>query len=107
MPFIDVKASCPISPQQEERLKSGLGQAIGLIPGKTEESLMLRFTGGCHMWFAGSQEGPIVMADVAIYGSTGPEDFQAFGAQAVSLLKEALNAKQVYLKLAQTTNWAW
>lgn len=107
MPFIDLKASCPITAEQELRLKSGLGEAIRLIPGKSESQLMLRFTGECHMWFAGEQEGPIVMADTAIYGGTSPEDFQAFGGQAVSLIKNVLGASQVYIRLAKTTDWAW
>lgn len=107
MPFIDVKASCPITAEQEVQLKEGLGRAISLIPGKTEASLMLRFTGGCHMWLGGRQDGPIVMADMAIYGQTTQEAFAAFGETAVSLLKEHLGAKTVYLKLDQTTDWAF
>ena len=107
MPFIDVKASCEITSEQEQRLKVGLGEAISLIPGKSEGSLMLRFTGGCHMWFAGKQDGPIVMADIAIYGAAAPGSFSSFGSQAVSLIKEVLGAKQVYIRLAQTTDWAW
>ena len=107
MPFIDVKASCPISPEQEVQLKSGLGRAISLIPGKSESSLMLRFTGDCRMWMGGGQDGPIVMADMAIYGHTTQEAFSAFGESAVALIKETLGAKAVYLKLDQTTDWAF
>lgn len=107
MPFIDVKASCEITGEQEQRLKTGLGEAISLIPGKSEGSLMLRFTGECRMWFGGEQDGPIVMADMAIYGTAAPGSFSAFGDRAVSLIKEVLGAKQVYIRLAQTTDWAW
>ena len=107
MPFIDVKASCDISEEQELRLKSGLGRAISLIPGKNEGALMLRFTGGCNMWFAGRQEGPIVMADAAIYGHTSDDAVSAFGQEAVSLFREVLGAQHVYVKLDQTTDWAW
>ena len=41
MPFIDVKASCGITAEQELRLKEGLGEAITRIPGKSEDRLML------------------------------------------------------------------
>ena len=99
MPFIDVKASCPISQEQEAELKAGLGKAVALIPGKDESRLMLRFTGDCHMWYAGSQEGPIVMAEAAIYGRTTQE--------AVSLFREVLGAEHVYFKMEQTTDWAF
>lgn len=107
MPFIDVKASCPITEEQEVRLKSELGRAVALLPGKSEESLMLRFTGGCRMWFAGAQDGPIAMVDASIYGSAPPQAASAFGARAVELVKAALGARTVYFKLTQTTDWAW
>lgn len=106
MPFIDVKASCEITLEQELRLKTGLGKAIEAIPGKDESLLMLQFTGGAHMWFAG-KPGRIVMVNTAIFGQTAPEAFQRFGQEAVALFKEVLNADQVYVKLAQTTDWAW
>ena len=32
MPFIKVKTSCPVSPEQESELKAGMGKAIGLLP---------------------------------------------------------------------------
>lgn len=107
MPFIDVKASCPISQDQESRLKTELGQAITLLPGKTEQSLMLRFTGDCRMWFAGEQNGPIVMVNASIYGSAPPQASSAFGSRAVGLCKEVLGAQTVYFNLKQNTDWAW
>lgn len=107
MPFIDVKASCEITQNQEERIKAGLGKAIALIPGKSEARLMLQFSGPCRMWYAGEQDGPIVMASVAIFGETDKDSFQKFGAAAVSLFQQELGAKHVYLKLHQTSDWAF
>ncbi len=107
MPFIDVKASCEITRDQEERIKAGLGQAIALIPGKNESHLMLQLTDCCRMWHAGKQDGPIVMTSVAILGETDKASFQQFGAAAVSLFQQELGAKHVYLKLHQTSDWAF
>ena len=107
MPFIDVKASCPITPEQEAGLKTQLGQAIAMLPGQTEESLMLRFTGQCRMWHAGAQNGPIVMVEAAIYGSAPSQAVQSFGSFTVKLLKETLDARTVYFNLRQSTDWAW
>ena len=107
MPFIDVNASCPISEEQEAKLKTGLGRAISLIPGKNESHLMLHFAGGCHMWYAGSQEGPTVMIEAAIYGHTTGDAVNAFGQEAVELCREVLGAKNVYFKMEQTEDWAF
>ena len=43
MPFIKVKTSCPITNEQEVRIKSLMGKAIELVPGKSEEYLLLEF----------------------------------------------------------------
>lgn len=107
MPFIDVKASCEITPDQELRLKAGLGQAITKIPGKNESRLMLCFQGNSHMWYAGKDDGPTVMVHTAIYGSTTPEAVDAFGQAAVDLMREVLGAENVYLRMSQGTDWAF
>ena len=108
MPFIDVKASCEITRDQEERIKAGLGQAIALIPGKNESHLMLQLTDCCRMWHAGKQDGPNAgHYNRAILGETDKASFQQFGAAAVSLFQQELGAKHVYLKLHQTSDWAF
>lgn len=96
-----------LKPAAPSQLKASLGQAVALLPGKSEGSLMLRFAGRCRMWFAGEQDGPIVMVDAAIYGSAPPQAASAFGSRAVELCKETLGAETVYFKLAQATDWAW
>ncbi len=37
MPFIDSKVSVKVSKEQEIELKSRLGEAISIIPGKSEQ----------------------------------------------------------------------
>lgn len=43
MPFVRSKVSCAVDEEQEIQLKSRLGRAIELIPGKTEDYLLLSF----------------------------------------------------------------
>lgn len=107
MPFIDVKASCEITAEEELRLKEGLGKAIEKIPGKDESRLMLCFEGGQHMWYAGRDQGPTVMVQTAIYGNTTPEAVEAFGQAAVELMRQVLGAENVYLRMSQGTDWAF
>lgn len=107
MPFVDVKASCPITEEQEKSLKSSLADAVTKIPGKDESRLMLSFSGDQHMWYAGAQDGPTVMVQAAIYGHTSPEAVSAFGEAAVDAVRKTLNAQNVYFKLEQTTDWAF
>ena len=107
MPFIDVKASCEITADQELRLKTGLGEAIARIPGKNESRLMLNFQGNQRMWYAGKTDGPTVMVHTAIYGTTTPDAVEDFGQAAVNLMREVLGAQNVYLRMSQGTDWAF
>ena len=43
MPFINSKISTSVSAEQEQALKTRLGQAISIVPGKSENWLMLGF----------------------------------------------------------------
>ena len=43
MPFINSKVSVTISGEKEKELKCRLGEAISVIPGKSESWLMLNF----------------------------------------------------------------
>ena len=44
MPYIDVNVSIKLSDQEKDNLKSKLGELISIIPGKTENVLMIGLT---------------------------------------------------------------
>ena len=49
MPFINSKISVTVTPEQEVELKRRLGEAIAIIPGKSENWLMTGFEDGYHI----------------------------------------------------------
>ena len=51
MPCIQTKVNVPLSAEQKEVLKTELGKAISLIPGKSENWLMLTFEDNCSIFF--------------------------------------------------------
>ena len=61
MPFINSKISTPISIEQEQALKTRLGQAISIVPGKSESWLMLGFEPNYNLYFRGSNSEPLAM----------------------------------------------
>ncbi len=69
MPFINSKVSVQITPEQETQLKARLGQAISLIPGKSEQWLMTGFQDNYHLYFRGDKSDPIAFIEVQIYGT--------------------------------------
>ena len=77
MPFIKSKVSCPITKEQEIELKKRFGKAIGLIPGKSEEYLLLEFEDNCRLWLRGGQDMPIAYIEAAIFGNEGHYEYES------------------------------
>ena len=53
MPYINSKVSVQITKEQETEIKTALGEAIRLIPGKSEQWLMIGFEDSVSMYFRG------------------------------------------------------
>lgn len=49
MPFITCKVNRPVSREQEVELKARIGKAIELVPGKSEQYLLLSFEPDSHI----------------------------------------------------------
>ena len=69
MPFIKIKTSCPISKEQEIMLKSRMGKAIEMVPGKSEEYLLLEFEDKCRLWLRGENAEPAAYIEAAVFGN--------------------------------------
>lgn len=106
MPFIDVRTDKTISTEQENALKAELGSAIALIPGKSEDSLMVQFTDNCRMWFGGKQ-GNAAMVNVMLYGSAEKASYRAFSDRVIPSVESTLGVGRVYLKFEEVPNWFW
>ena len=66
MPFIDSKVSVKTTPEQREELKTKLGQAISLIPGKSENWLMINLADEQNMYFKGDGQEPTAVVSVSV-----------------------------------------
>ncbi len=109
MPFIHIRTNQKIAGEAELRLKAQLGQAISLIPGKSEHYLMLQFSDGCRMHFQGDSDRPIAFVEVMLYGKASPEACGELTAAVSKALKETLgiDAGNVYTAYFQTPDWGW
>ena len=69
MPFIHVKTNVAVPEDKERAMKTKLGKAIEILPGKSEQWLMLDFSDRQRMYFQGDNSQPIAMVEVKIYGN--------------------------------------
>lgn len=108
MPLIQVKTNTVLSPETETILKSELGKAISLIPGKNENWLMVNFQPESHLWFRGTND-PAVLAEVSVFGASSKDAYDRLTAELCRIFKERLSvpSDRIYVKYAETPYWGW
>lgn len=109
MPFIDSKVSVKTTPEQRKELKEKLGQAITLIPGKSESWLMIDLADEQEMYFRGDGQEPTAFIAVSIYGDPNPSAFEKLTAEITRIYDEVLGISpdHIYIKYATTHDWGW
>lgn len=109
MPFINSKVSVKITKEQEVELKTALGEAISLIPGKSEQWLMLGFEDQCKMYFRGDNSQPIAYLEVSVYGGDNPSAFDNLTRKICEIYNKVLGIApdHVYVKYNTVSNWGW
>ena len=109
MPFINSKVSVAMSQEKKESVKAKLGQAISLIPGKSENWLMVGFEDSYDLYFQGNQDGPTAFVEVKIYGSASSGAYSELTGAICDIYQEELGIpkNRVYVKYEEVANWGW
>ncbi len=109
MPFINSKISAPLSAEQETTIKEKLGKAIELIPGKSENWLMVGFEPKTSLYFRGDNSQPAAFVEVSVFGSENPDAFSKLTAQICKIYNEVLGiaTDHIYVKYQAVSNWGW
>ena len=106
MPYIGVNMTGTLTDEQRLAIKSGLGEKIGVIPGKVEAALMVDISEN-HTLFLGGDQRPLAFLDVRCYGTTEFEHKKAFTEAAFEVVQNVtgLTARDIYLTYAEYPNW--
>ncbi len=109
MPYINTKTNVEITKGKEEIITKKLGKAIELIPGKSEEWLMVSFEDRCSLYFKGESDKPNAFVEVKLLGSSTEEAYQKLTAEITTILNEELSIapSQVYVRYEETQYWGW
>ncbi len=109
MPFISTKTSVSISPEKKDSIKTKLGKAIELIPGKSESWLMLSFEDSCSMYFKGSNAKPVAFIEVKLFGKSTSEAYGRLTRAITDIIREELNVpgECIYVKYEEVSDWGW
>ncbi len=107
MPFIKTNTNLAVSKEQQEELKSRLGEAVSLL-GKSESWLMLDFNYSNNMYFKG-QNMPMAFVDVSVFGQSSDEQCEAMTREICKIFNDVLGleAERIYVKYSGTNQWGW
>ena len=106
MPFIMSKVSMPVSAEQELQLKTRLGRAIELVPGKSENYLMVGFEQNCRIYLRG-ENVLAAFIEVSIFGNEDHAGYAELTAEITKIFSTTLgiSAKNIYVKFDDIANW--
>ena len=109
MPFISTKTTVSISQEKKDILKTKLGKAIELIPGKSESWLMLAFEDSVSMYFKGSNAKPVAFIEVKILGKATADAYSDLTKKITEIIEEELQvpAECIFVKYEEVSTWGW
>ena len=109
MPFIHTRVNRPINQETEKALSRQLGEAISLLPGKSESWLMLQFEDNCHLYFKGDCAKPLAFVNVKLFGASDEASYEKLTAEITRILKEslAIAPEHVYVQYDEIDHWGW
>lgn len=108
MPYIQTMTNVAIPTRKEQTIKERVGQAIELIPGKTESWLMLSFQDNASMYFQGTDD-PCAICQVKLFGAAGEEDYEKLTGALTDILREELDLdpNRIYVTYEEIGVWGW
>ncbi len=109
MPFINSRVSISMTEQQKGAVKEKLGNAITLIPGKSEEWLMLEFADNCNLYFRGMDAQPSAMIEVKVFGGIPEDCLDGMTKKICEIYETELQIKKdhIYVKYEECYKWGW
>ena len=107
MPFIIARVSTPVSKDQETEIKTRLGKAIELVPGKSEEYLLCGIEGNFSLFLRGDNTEPIGYIEASIFGNENHFGYKEFTAEVTKIFHEVLgiDPDKIYIKYSDITAW--
>lgn len=109
MPCVQIQFSGTISQTSEEFIQKELGKAIELLPGKTQQWLMLCFHDKCRICFAGTTDSPAAFVKVGVYGTAPEQAYEKLTKAITEVLQQELSvdSTRVYVQYEESRYWGW
>ena len=109
MPYLRTKVNTPVNEEKTATLRRLFGEAISILPGKSERWLMVDIEDNASLSLAGDGSRPLAMLEVELFGKSTPEAYEALTARLTEILGEVLGVSPdgVYVKYAEVDHWGF
>ena len=106
MPFIKVITNQNLGTDTQTEIRKSLGQAIRLIPGKSETWLMVEIEEAKNLSFQGTGD-PCAMVEIKLYGRSDKKNYDNLTAKVTSIVSKAADVDEdrVYVEYEETPYW--
>ena len=106
MPYMHLRTNKHLDATQKESLKSAFGEAIALLPGKSERWLMVDIEDDACLFFAGEGDRPLAILEVDLFGAATEEAYERLTARATELISSlGIDKDGIYVKYAEIGTW--
>lgn len=106
MPYLNISLSNKISEQQKNEIAAAAGSLIGLLPGKSETSLMIRIDSDTMMYFRGVAENcayiSLSLYQMSTYEKKG--EFAKALVEAVGQIAD-IRSDNIFMTFSEFGNW--
>ena len=106
MPYVHIHMAQKLSDDQRETLKARVGQLIEILPGKSEQVLMLRFDDAQQMYYRGVPEN-CVYVNICLYLMSPDEKKEEFAHGLAAALTEiaGIDPSNMFISFSEYNNW--
>ena len=106
MPYINTITNVSITKEQEERIKTRMGEDIRLL-NKTEEYLMVNMQDNNCLYFRGDTENPNAFVEVRLYGKATSQAYDQMTAAITKIIEEELHipGNNIYVQYEEVPHW--
>lgn len=109
MPYLRTKVNRPVGEEETALLRRLFGEAIAILPGKSERWLMVDIEENASLSLAGDGSRPLAMLEVELFGKSTPEAYEALTARLCEIMDKVLGVAPdgVYVKYAEVDHWGY
>lgn len=107
MPYINVNVTPLLGEQQKEQIKSKMGEAVTLIPGKTEAVTMVGINDGCALYLGGRALHNGAFIEIRLLGEAERPHKEALTEAIFSAMADTLgmDGSDVYINVLEMESW--